>query len=146
MADFETVSTSSLQIKVKVPRSPSPSCQRTSVLRSSSMRQSRLDHSSPNVSSRPPTTHVLSVRSAYSRSLSPRPQRPGNHDERPAPPPSPSGMLPTRAPTPPMRQLKARFESSSAASSPKTLRVPGNVGSRGQITPRSLSPRCAISN
>ena len=82
MADFETVSTSSLQIRVKIPRSPSPSVcsQRNSVLRSSSMRSSRLDQPARAASAQRTTgasavSNTLSVRpSAYktSRSLSPR--------------------------------------------------------------------------
>ena len=80
MADFETVSTSSLQIRVKIPRSPSPSVrsERNSVLRSSSMRASRLDQPPRGSTHNTTASNTLSVRpSAYktSRSLSPRPPR-----------------------------------------------------------------------
>ena len=132
MAEFETVSTSCLQIKVKVPRSPSP-CQfrgatsAASVARSTSMRHSRLDKARP-----PTSTNHLSVNNRYcSRSLSPRP--PSSRSAKAAgetrpPPPSPSGLLPTRSPTPPLKTLNS-------------LQVPG-VSRTGQLTPRSLSTRC----
>lgn len=146
MAEFETLSTSSLQIRVK-----KSSCQqqRNPVLRSSSMRQSRLDDS--GLRGRPPTKNTLSVhRATNSRSLSPRPPSSygeivpvvdlwssisslGTHSATRPPPPSPSGsgLLPTRSPTPPLQVCK------------DTLRVPG-VANRGQLTPRSLSSRCAF--
>lgn len=73
MAEFETLSTSSLQIRVK--KSSDSTCQRNPVLRSSSMRQSRLDGSDAAACrGRPPTKTTLSVhRATNSRSLSPRP-------------------------------------------------------------------------
>ena len=139
MADFETVSTSSLQIRVKIPRSPSPSVcsqqQRTSVLRSSSMRHSRSDQPPRAVHHTATTPNTLSVRPSYktSRSLSPRPPRleTTSPTTRPPPPSPSSGLLPTRAPTPPSKFCES-----------KGLRVPG--ASRGTLTPRSLSPRFAI--
>ena len=140
MADFETVSTSSLQIRVKIPRSPSPSptvrSERNSVLRSSSMRASRLDQPPRGCTHTTAASNTLSVRpSAYktSRSLSPRPPRLETTSPETRPPPhSPSSgfCLPTRAPTPPSKFCES-----------KGLRVPGV--SRGNLTPRSLSPRLA---
>ncbi len=132
MADFETVSTSSLQIRVKVPRSPSPSCIRgqPSVLRSSSMRQSRLE--ATTVANRPPKNTLSVNRSGYSRSLSPRPLSSNSSSQttsRPPPPSPASGscLLPTRSPTPPQLQISKPSSNSLG------------VASRSQ---RSLSPRC----
>lgn len=142
---FETVSTSTLQIRVKVPRSPSPSLRptTTSVTRSSSMRQSRLESKPPTAS-----TNTLSASRAYktSRSLSPRPPRSSGDTSRP-PPPSPSGLLPTRSPTPPKNWSQSLRSTccDSAPTSPRIsarrLEVPGGCRS-GQMTPRSLSSRC----
>ena len=103
---FETVSTSTLQIKVRVPRSPSPLAPSSSSSRSASMRPSRLECRPPPGAAAVSGGNgnqlaVSTPRSQYSRSLSPRQpyQRP-SEVMRP-PPPSPSGLLPTRSPTPP---------------------------------------------
>ena len=140
---FETVSTSALQIKVRVPRSPSPNPMTTSTktLRSTSTtsRPSRLE-------SRPPTRSagnqlaVSSNRSQYSRSLSPRPQR--TSEVVKPPPPSPSGLLPTRSPTPPNNHHCHSVPNTPKIQS-RRLEVPSaSPASRGHLTPRSVSPRC----
>ena len=113
---FHVVSTNQLQIRVRIPRSPSP-CRRSEALglsgsatRSSSVRPSR--------------SSVNSERKCFSsRSLSPRPPMAFKDHARP-PPPSPSNsiLLPTRAPTPPMKTCDR-------------LNVPSTA------SPRSLSPR-----
>ena len=116
---FQVVSTNQLQIRVRIPRSPSP-CRRAEALglsgsatRSSSVRPTR-----SSVNSEP--------RKCYSsRSLSPRPPMASKDHARP-PPPSPSNsiLLPTRAPTPPMKTCDRL-----------------NVPSASTASPRSLSPR-----
>ena len=99
---FET--TSALQIKIRVPRSPSPNAMTSAVktLRSTSTtsRPSRLESRPPTRSAAGNQLAVSSNRSQYSRSLSPRPQRTSEVHVKP-PPPSPAGLLPTRSPTPP---------------------------------------------
>ena len=133
---FATVSTSTLQIKVRVPRSPSPMASRAST--TTSTRPSRLE-------SRPPTGSgnqlaVSSNRSQYSRSLSPRPLRSSEAVNRP-PPPSPSGLLPTRSPTPPNNNICHSVPNTPKIQS-RRLEVPCSTSSRGHLTPRSVSPRC----
>ena len=139
---FETVSTSALQIKVRVARSPSPNPMTTKTLRSTSTtsRPSRLE-------SRPPTRSngnqlaVSSNRSQYSRSLSPRPQR--TSEVAKPPPPSPSGLLPTRSPTPPNNQHHCHSVPNTPKIQSRRLEVPAaSPASRGHLTPRSVSPRC----
>ena len=125
---FQVVSTNTLQIRVRIPRSPSP-------LRRSDLGNVE-DRRAPRASSVRPTRSSVNSRSSErskcysSRSLSPRPPMLASKDHsttsRP-PPPSPSNsiLLPTRAPTPPQKTCD------------RLLTVP----TASRASPRSLSPR-----
>ena len=123
---FQVVSTNSLQIRVRIPRSPSP------------LRRLEADNErrAPRASSVRPTRaseNRGSDRSKCysSRSLSPRPPMLSSKDHTRPPPPSPSNsiLLPTRAPTPPQKTCD------------RLLTVPG----ASSASPRSLSPRYFLS-
>ncbi len=161
---FATVSTSSLQIQVRVPsRSPSRSPMRqrrpsspssslsrpttASVARSTSMRHSRRDDPP-----RPSGQDGNSLAPVYprsskttSRSLSPRPQRPSTTSRPPPPSPSHSGLLPTRSPTPPkdwtksLRSSDFSYGTHSAPTTPvvqpRRLEIPVVTKSRSSVSP-----------
>ena len=119
---FQVVSTNTLQIRVRIPRSPSP-------LRRSDLGNVE-DRRAPRASSVRPTRSSVNSRSSErshysSRSLSPRPPMASNTSRPPPPSPSNSIYLPTRAPTPPQKTCD------------RLLTVP----TASRASPRSLSPR-----
>ena len=119
---FQVVSTNTLQIRVRIPRSPSP-------LRRSDLGNVE-DRRAPRASSVRPTRSSVNSRSSErshysSRSLSPRPPMASTTSRPPPPSPSNSIYLPTRAPTPPQKTCD------------RLLTVP----TASRASPRSLSPR-----